>query len=185
MPTYELYDWNDSCAYLTYMIVRTGNKYAILDNDLNWGFNPQRFKTMDEAKRAVDRFYLFDQVFDVLLRAADDGLITQQQREKLTDMVDNEFPKCDLSRSPERWVDARELADQVGTTDDYVRVLRKRGILKENLHWRPISFNGENCYHQYNLRTCTDLFLTQGKVALMRKDAERFHPQTLSKSLTK
>jgi len=175
MSNHEFFDWEDSHPYLTYIIVRANDKYAILDNDATAGFFTDRYATPDEAKKAVERLYLFDLMFDFLLRATKDEIISDAQRQYLVEMLDDEFPKCVLSRSPDAWVNDRDLANAVGVSDRYLTSLRKRDILQQNLHWRAISFDGSNCYYQYNLRTCVDLFLKQGMEIQACKDAERFN----------
>lgn len=101
MNRIERYDWSNCLPYLNHVIVKTSNGYALIGDhaEANYIF---RFNSMEEAKKAVDAMYVTDLAFELLAAAARQGLITQEQREALTDLLDDEF--SDEAASPQKLI---------------------------------------------------------------------------------
>lgn len=87
MAEHDLYSWEDSVPYLGYIIVRRGNKYSILNRCPHCSEFNQQFETVKEAIAEVNRQHLEDLLFNLLILARDQALITEQQREDVFGLI--------------------------------------------------------------------------------------------------
>jgi hypothetical protein len=97
MADLQCYQWDDSCPHLGFMIVRIGERYEIINDDLSLYFDGEHHESIDSAKRAIDRLYLEGVMFDLLIAAQNKGVITDQQQEQLMEVFDNRSPKLPIS----------------------------------------------------------------------------------------
>jgi hypothetical protein len=86
----DLINWHDSLPYLNHMIVRVGEKYCIFGPDeLMYRY---QYESVNDAKRGVESLYIQFCMFDVLVFATEMEIITEHQREQLSDIM---FDKTD------------------------------------------------------------------------------------------
>jgi hypothetical protein len=86
MSETEQYDWHDCKPYLKHMIVRVGDWYRVLTPDSGEMYNV-RFETIESAQKAVEGYFLVDLMFELLIVARDQNVISEQQREDITKFV--------------------------------------------------------------------------------------------------
>lgn len=90
MSRLEQYIWTDSTVYLNHVIVRVNDHYMIIGTDPDSAYK-LRLNTVEEAMKAVDTIYIADLVLDLLMLARNRGLIDDFQRERITNLLDDEM----------------------------------------------------------------------------------------------
>jgi len=158
MADHGYHDWKNCFPYLRYLIVPVCGKYRILSP-----YDGQMFTievdSLEDAKTAVEGYYLSDLMMNLLDAARDRQLITQEQLEQLTFMVNSDLSVRVMAIAPAiAWVSAIEVADQFGISANFLHTLRREGKLKQHIHWRVLNF-GSTRHYQYNLTAFADLFV--------------------------
>lgn len=90
MSNIERYDWADCATHLNHVIVKMSDGYAII-GDSPYADYIYRFSTIEQAKKAIDAMYISDLVLDLLSTAASQNIISQQQREDLAVLLDDQY----------------------------------------------------------------------------------------------
>lgn len=83
MTDQRLYNWNDSHPYLGFLIVRLGDRYAIIDPDPHSGQIVWEYDTVEQAKQVVEHFYIEHLLFEALESAAEAGIVDVATSENL------------------------------------------------------------------------------------------------------
>ncbi len=154
------FQWEQSFSHIGYQIVPKGHHWRIFNpaGDL---FN-KKARTPEQAKELVNRDAVCDRLFKLFEVAREQGIVSNDQMEKLTDLVwfdpyDDDDQGQDQGEEEPLWVTAREIADELNISPQFIGTLRRDGKMTEKVHFRAVTFEGRVLKYQYNFDACKAL----------------------------